>query len=49
MSNDQEPNTGIAQEPNTKQEPNTGIVKVQEDEVMGDENNDEAIQEPNTI
>lgn len=49
MSSAQEPESADIQEPNTKQEPNTGIIKVPEDEVMGDSEQDEAIQEPNTI
>ena len=49
MGNQQEPNTGIAQEPNTQQEPNTGIIQEPKDEVMDDSQEAEESQEPNTI
>jgi|GraSoiStandDraft_46_1057282.scaffolds.fasta_scaffold294721_2 hypothetical protein len=47
MSNEQEPNTGIIQEPNTKQEPNTGIVQESMDEAA-EEPEVQSFQEPNT-
>lgn len=48
MSNEQEPNTQIFQEPNTKNDPNSEIIQVPEDEVMDSDNESEA-QEPNTL
>ena len=48
MGNQQEPNTGIVQDPN-QQEPNTGIIQEPKDEVMDDSAESEEAQEPNTI
>jgi len=47
MSNEQEPNTGIIQDPNAPQEPNTGIIDVPDDDA-GEEPEVQSFQEPNT-